>query len=505
MGKSNSPARSVLKFGEGVLGTVILTIVPLLGCWLASSLAAFYNRSKAGAIVATLMAFPVVPLAWELWSRRRTSSRSKSKTNQPGLPTPPASPSLLSFWDRFVLRSLALNLSIILILLVFFPQASFRALATRGDWMLDHSRASWTPKARQTLVKAAGCLEWLYKATKDDPYKQFEPTEQEHVVPEANDFIGIVEIAKQQANKDQKQPNAPPSTTDKEWEKQAWPSAAKLHPLVTSIPPSEEKDYQSVAKYIAAHETRPFERIKALHDYVADRIQYDAVAYEDRVIPSQEADVVFASKKSVCAGYAKLMAAMGKEIGEKIMYVSGMARSSQGDGEGHAWNAAQIKGKWYLIDSTWDSGYVKGRTFHKNYRTSYLFVPPEVIGITHIPNDSKWQLREHPISRAVYLRQPILKPTFFMAGMQLESPQQGVLEVDSMFQATFKNPNQYFLSAAFVENGTSEQKRCTIHQGTEAQLECTFPKNGTYKVTFFGNKKEFGTYNEYGNFLVHHR
>ncbi|MEO0815430.1 MAG: hypothetical protein AAFY60_21405, partial [Myxococcota bacterium] len=45
--------------------------------------------------------------------------------------------------------------------------------------------------------------------------------------------------------------------------------------VVTSIPASAETDIESVAKYIAARESDPFMLVKALHDYVADRVAYD--------------------------------------------------------------------------------------------------------------------------------------------------------------------------------------------------------------------------------------
>ena len=56
----------------------------------------------------------------------------------------------------------------------------------------------------------------------------------------------------------------------------------------------------------------------------------------------------------------KLLEALGQAIGEEIVYVTGDSRSSTSDleGQSHAWNAAKIEGKWYLIDPTWNSGYV---------------------------------------------------------------------------------------------------------------------------------------------------
>lgn len=110
-----------------------------------------------------------------------------------------------------------------------------------------------------------------------------------------------------------------------------------------------------------------------LHDYVADRIAYDAPAYFGQAPrPPQAAETVFRTRKAVCAGYAKLLEALGQAIGEEIVHVVGNSRSSISDlnGNGHAWNAAKIEGNWYLIDATWNSGYVDASGFTKRYSAS---------------------------------------------------------------------------------------------------------------------------------------
>ena len=66
--------------------------------------------------------------------------------------------------------------------------------------------------------------------------------------------------------------------------------------------------------------------------------------------------------------------------GIEVIYVTGNSRDQHGavDGVGHAWNAVRIEDEWYLMDATWDAGYVTGDTFTKQYETTYLFPPPEV-------------------------------------------------------------------------------------------------------------------------------
>src|SRR5262249_36512247 len=120
-----------------------------------------------------------------------------------------------------------------------------------------------------------------------------------------------------------------------------WPwKGATLHPAVSKMPASVETSIESVARYIAKHETDPTLRIKALHDYVADRVAYDSEALYSGNFPDQGAQSVFKTRKSVCAGYANLLSALAAAIGENIVVVTGYARDeATGDkltGIGHA-------------------------------------------------------------------------------------------------------------------------------------------------------------------------
>jgi len=94
---------------------------PLLGVWVASSLAALRHGPVWATLLAGLLLFPLLPIAWELWSTWRTARR--------GRPTP----RVLSLSDRLILRTLALNALFLVALLATQPSAAFTALSARGD------------------------------------------------------------------------------------------------------------------------------------------------------------------------------------------------------------------------------------------------------------------------------------------------------------------------------------------------------------------------------------
>jgi hypothetical protein len=104
--------------------------------------------------------------------------------------------------------------------------------------------------------------------------------------------------------------------------------APTLSPIVTDMPRSAETSIESVATYIRDHESDPYRRVKALHDWVADRIAYVDDGGE------MSAEAVFNRRSGVCEGYAKLLAALGVFTGDHIAVVIGDAIDEDGTSMG---------------------------------------------------------------------------------------------------------------------------------------------------------------------------
>src|SRR3954469_23259598 len=122
-----------------------MIVTPLFGVWVASSLAAFANRATWMPVVSGLLLFPGLPLAWEGWSALRAKRRPTRR--------------FLTFSDRLILRTLAINVLFLVVLLAAFPERAFVALSSRGDWMLDGHHGPTAEKTRRALLASAGALE----------------------------------------------------------------------------------------------------------------------------------------------------------------------------------------------------------------------------------------------------------------------------------------------------------------------------------------------------------
>lgn len=499
-----------LAFKGLCIGLMIAT--PLAGVWLASSLAAFANRATWLPVAAGALLFPGLPLAWEGWAVWRAKQAKRKRKR------------FLTFSDRLILRTLLLNFVFLAVLVAAFPERAFIALSARGDWMLDGHHGPTAEKMRSGLLAAAGGLEWVYKAAHDNPYRDEQaktdtdttpkPTPTPNPIPRpvatatatatATTTSSATPVASTSSSSEVPPPLPPPTPPGAGI---PYPLAAQVHPIIRSIPPEAEATIEGVGRYIAAHESDPVQRVKALHDYVADRVAYDAPAYAAHHIPHEDGDAhaVFASHKGVCAGYAQLLAALGRVTGDEIVYVVGDARSKRSpmEGEGHAWNAAKVNGNWYLIDPTWDAGYVDGTQFTKKYSTEYLFTPADLFAISHYPDQSKWQLLEQPLSHAEFFRRPVLAPAFFASHLKLVTPDRSQVSAAGRLDIQLENPSGAFLLADFAPKAGGNKVECK--GDAHAQFHCDFPAAGTYDVRLYVNHERYGTYAYAGGVEVNSR
>jgi transglutaminase-like putative cysteine protease len=476
------------------LAVLAMLVTPIAGVWLASSLAALTNGRPWLALFAGLLLFPILPALWELWS---VWQRSRKRT---------PSPRILTLGDRIVLRTLALNAVFLTALLGTRPSLAFTALSTRGDWMLDGHHDARANALRAVLFRAAGKLEWLYLLAHDNPFKKYAKKAPELGAPSSPTASAAPSSAPPLASAIAPSPSASSSSTvARAPELPSWPVPEQLSDSVTHMPSEAESSIQSVARYVSERTPSPFERLKALHDWVADRVAYDVDSYRSGHIPPQDAESTFAKRTSVCAGYANLLEALARAADLDVVVVVGDSRTMSNDlsGQGHAWNAAKLAGHWYLLDPTWDSGYVNGATFTRRYSTAYFLTPPQVFNVDHFPDDPKWQLLDRPRSRGEFVRQPALTPTFFASGLELLTPDRSQIDVHGELEIRLNNPKRAFLLASYLVRGAmGEGQPCEVSDGAAPRIECVFQVPGRYAVQLYTNDQPQGRFDYAGQLEV---
>lgn len=493
------------------LGLFLLVLcVPLLGVWAASSLAAYSNGSRGAAIALGALVFPVIPVAWELVAEVRRRRRKL------------AGPRILTLADRMTLRTLVTSLALLVPMVVMWPAELFQALTTRGDWFLDGVEADWAPIARTSVLGAADGLVWIYDATHENPWREDGgestgtggtgpgpmPSGDEMVVEGPSDESDPTPVTGTPAPVVTRTPTVTPTpavTPTPVASPTRWPWLDELHPLAHAPPPAAEASVEALGAYFRGAVQDPTERARLVHDWVADHIAYDAPSYAAHVYPPQTADAAFTTRLAVCAGYARLFEALGDAAGLHVETVVGDARTGSGEPEGHAWNAIEIDGVWWLVDTTWDAGSVSGTEFTRRYRSAHFLAPPEVMGVTHFPDEPRWQLRDPPLTRGEWNRQPILRPEFFAAGLRLVSPDRARIDAGPHVDARVESDGEVFLLASAEPEGGGARTECRIRGNRTFDIGCDLPAPGSWTIHIFSSPVPYGTYWGVGSFAVTYR
>ncbi len=121
------------------------------------------------------------------------------------------------------------------------------------------------------------------------------------------------------------------------------------------------------------------------------------------------------TKKTICTGYAYLVAELSGMAGIQAKIVDGYGRTAAANVEGeaipnHSWNAVELGNKWYLCDATWSSGSInpKQNEFVQNYNDGYFLAEPKLFALNHYPLDTAWLLTDNKISLEEFVRGPLI-------------------------------------------------------------------------------------------------
>ncbi|MBX3155147.1 MAG: hypothetical protein KF773_04035 [Deltaproteobacteria bacterium] len=458
------------------LSTMIL--VPLFGFWLASSLAAYKNASQWLALLVGLLLFPLVPVGWDLFFVWRRSKRPPEKA-------------ILTRADRLVLRTLLVNGVFLAGMLWFARGSAIRALSVRGDWMLDGRDGAIARTLRSFLLGIADRL---------DSYART------HDYGESDDAPDPSQVRPRTDEPPEPPPEPPPPGVVPKVPRYAsgWPFPDEADPKVANMPEQAQATIAMVGAYLREQFPDKKERVKAIHDYIALRLSYDEDALR-RIMagdyahtPSQEAEDVFRARTGVCAGYAKLMVAIGKAAGLEVLYVTGHARASNDrlpadikdeeglrnafGGLGHAWNAVKVDDEWHLVDITWDDPVTRPGEERKPVYSTYLMAPPRLFAFDHLPENKAWQLLESPLSAGEFARQPMLKPSIGRFGLTLVSPTRSQVSANGEITIVLENPYAARLMATVSDRASD---RCTEKtEGTRTEIVCPLER-GEHEVTLF--------------------
>ena len=282
-----------------------------------------------------------------------------------------------------------------------------------------------------------------------------------------------------------------------------------------SVRRTAPQDYiRQVCSEISSHTKDKFLQAKLAHDVTALLLFYDEANYWNNSVPRQDLASILKTRRAVCEGYANLFLALCDGIGlpcEKIHgYARGVGASQRGyedpTDSNHAWNMVQIQGSWYLVDCTWDSGHMSGRTSVQDYSTTWLFIQPEQIIYSHYPSQHSHQLLEYPLDAATFATLPNLRPTLFDAARLLELPRKENKVAGVSILSYHTNPGcRLTFQIHDISTGKSIPNTVFIEAGTKTTPSRVYlapPQPGTYKVQIFVWQEEGQKGKGCGHFFI---
>jgi hypothetical protein len=241
-----------------------------------------------------------------------------------------------------------------------------------------------------------------------------------------------------------------------------------------------------------------FQKTKVIHDWICDNIAYDVETAFSGAGRLQDYESVLKNKKAVCAGYAGLFVQMCSYTDLESTIISGYSKGFGYDGylggsSDHDWNAVKISNKWYLLDVTWDAGYVDRWTFVKNYSTDYLFLDSRPFLYSHLAEDEKRQFYAPVLSKEKFVEEPYIAGRYFKYGLELkaDSPKyRNEIDGDFSFAITARNPNVE-LSSGLRTTGQYNIEGAVWQEksGTTYTFKYDVPDKDNYKGYVFAKMK----------------
>ena len=165
-------------------------------------------------------------------------------------------------------------------------------------------------------------------------------------------------------------------------------------------------------------------------------------AIKDKIVKD-----AFLTKMGVCEEYAQSFKKIADLLGIEAQVIKGYVRNSAHEigrvpqTTNHAWNSVKINNKWILLDATWSAGYVYNGKWVQDFNEYFFAISPEKIGLTHYPDDRKWQIVLDYDSLESFYNQPIFSQGFLRKNIEVLSPKKGAIVVNRSKNVvlTFKN------------------------------------------------------------------
>lgn len=262
--------------------------------------------------------------------------------------------------------------------------------------------------------------------------------------------------------------------------------------------------------------TNDIEKVWTLFLWITHNIDYDMEIYRSGARSNQDANSVFRTGKSVCAGYSNLF----HHLAEKVFRLKCITISGYAKGYGykigekftridHDWIAVFIDNKWQFIEATWGAGYGDDKkNFIREFQPYYFFTPPEIFIYQHYPQKDEYLFLKRKVSLEEFEKMPYYKLDFFVNELKCLTHSQSIINnVQNPFIMVFEAPENIHMTGNLVdENGMKTENRVFIQRNLRNKrhlnVEIALKSNTRTKLRLFAGERENSTYDWICDFLL---
>jgi hypothetical protein len=265
-------------------------------------------------------------------------------------------------------------------------------------------------------------------------------------------------------------------------------------------PPSVSCEVKDLAAYLVKPARDDTDKARAIFRWIAENIEYDTAKYFRKSgFGRENAESALRSRKGVCAAFSNLFQALARQAGMEAVTISGHGKGysyKPGDavtGNNHDWNAVKLNSRWHLLDATWGAGYIDDcKTYNKCFDDFFFLTPPRYFIFTHLPEDSRWQLLEQPLTKDTYEGIIKVKSRFFTYGIKPLSHTRSVISTGGTLAVILEAKQTLMFSTALPGGGAIMKMPLSFVQKEKGKyiIRCVFPAKGEYVLKIFAKKPE---------------
>ena len=307
------------------------------------------------------------------------------------------------------------------------------------------------------------------------------------------------------------------------WVFELFHSKAKLVEYIRKAPPRKSSSINEIVKYISACTKDKLETYMLIFIWVTFNIEYDTESYFNKQISkgSCNAEAVFQNGSCVCAGYSSIFSEFCSRMKLPSIEISGYSKgysyvkNQTFESTNHAWNAIELDGKYYLIDSTWGAGACNGeKQFVQNFNPFYFMCPPQFFIENHLPKQDSLQFLQVKITKKQfeenYLyhlshyfkklyenwnnRHVLISPAFILLHLD------GKNQPNNIFNIRLKLPGKKILTTLTSKDGQKpdeEISNATFKkqvENDEFEVQFRVPYSGNFELNIFSAEFPNTTY-----------